>query len=1033
MRFISKKNLMIAAAVVGLGLQTLPAEAQWYRRHKKDETSRNPAAEWADSVYKSLNDDQRLGQLFMVNTYSGGPNYNKSQIDSLIRNNYIGGLIFMQGTAEKQAELTNYYQSISKVPLWIGMDAEWGLGMRLTGVQNFPKQMTMGAMTDSSLVYRMGMAVAYQAKRLGVHIDFAPDVDVNNNPANPVINMRSFGENKYNVSRNAIQYMKGLQDNGVLACAKHFPGHGDTDVDSHNDMPVINKTLEQLQQTELYPFQVLFNAGVASAMVAHLQVPALEPQTSLPATLSYNIITKLMKEKMGYKGLIFTDALNMQGIAKYYQPGEVDVKAFMAGNDVLLFSQNVPEAVRRMKMAIDADSISWKRVEESVKKILRAKYRVGLNVPKNLDPLNATTDLNRYTPAINRQIADAAITLLRDEQRVLSMIPQRAAKVAYVGVGTSSATDLYTNIKAMRDLDAFWLTDANLSSQLQTLPERLKQYDAVIIGVHGMNMYAARNFGLSTTQTQAVQKLAAASNALVVVMGNAYALKYFCETKSIMVTYEETPETSSSAADLIMGKIPFKGKLPVTSCGSFQYNTGVTGVAPINLVSPNPALKGGSASPATGSVKGSINAYSEIDQLINDAMAQNAFPGCQLLIASKGRVVYNKSYGYFTYDKKQTVNNQSIYDIASVSKIAATTLEVMRLYEQGRLDLNKKLSDYLPWTLGTNKANLVIKDLLLHQAGLKSWIPFYKATLDAAGNPDPAIYRSKPDGKFTVRVAQDLYMRKDYIDTVWKNILESPLENKGRYVYSDLDFYFLQKVVEKISGQQLDVLVSNDFYKPLGMNHTGFLPRNKFNLNDIVPTEKEAIFRKQLIQGDVHDMGAAMLGGVAGHAGVFSTASDLNRLMQMLNNGGTLDGKTYFSKQTVELFTGYRSTISRRGYGFDKPEKDKSKDSPCADECAPATFGHQGFTGTCVWADPTNELVFVFLSNRVNPSADNGLINKLSIRTRLQQLAYEAVKGSSTQTKPATPKGKTAVQPAAKKKAPAKKPAAKKPAPKKKK
>jgi beta-glucosidase-like glycosyl hydrolase/CubicO group peptidase (beta-lactamase class C family) len=1014
---------------VGLGLYTIPSEAQWYRRHKKDEPERHsPAAEWADSVYKSLNEDQRLGQLFMVNTYSGGPNYNKSQIDSLIRNHYIGGLIFMQGTAEKQAELTNYYQSISKVPLWIGMDAEWGLGMRLTGVQNFPKQMTMGAMTDSSLVYRMGMAVAYQAKRIGVHINFAPDVDVNNNPSNPVINMRSFGENKYNVSRNAIQYMKGMQDNGVLACAKHFPGHGDTDVDSHADMPVINKTLEQLQLTELYPFQTLFNAGVASAMVAHLQVPSLEPDTRIPATLSYNIITKLMKEKMGYRGLIFTDALNMQGIAKYYQPGEVDVKAFLAGNDVLLFSQNVPEAVRRLKMAIDADSLSWKRVEESVKKILRAKYRVGLQKFTPLVTANATSDLNRYTAAINRQVGDAAITLLRDEQKVLSMIPQRAAKVAYVGVGSAGPTDLYTNLKAARDMDAYWLTDANTSSQLQTLPERLKQYDAVIIGVHGMNMYAAKNFGLSTTQTQAVQKLAAASNALVVVLGNAYALKYFCESKSIMVTYEETSEMSAAAADLIIGKIPFKGKLPVTSCGSFQYNTGVTGIAPTNLVSPNPNLRGGTTTtPNTGStIKTGAGAYTEIDNLINDAIAQNAFPGCQLLIASKGRVVYNKSYGYYTYDKKQTVHNQSIYDIASVSKIAATTLEVMRLYEQGRLDLNKKLSDYLPQTIGTNKANLLIKDLLLHQAGLKSWIPFYKATLDAAGNPNPAIYRSKPEAQFSVRVAQDLYMRKDYIDTVWKAILESPLENKGRYVYSDLDFYFLQLVVEKITGQKLDVLVSNDFYKPLGMTHTGFLPRNKFNLNDIVPTEKEPIFRKQLIQGDVHDMGAAMLGGVAGHAGVFSTASDLNRLMQMLSNGGTLDGKTYFSKRTVDLFTSYQSTISRRGYGFDKPEKDKSKDSPCAAECSASTFGHQGFTGTCVWADPANELTFIFLSNRVNPSADNSLINKLSIRTRLQQLAYEAVKGSSTRTATPAPKSKPAAKAPVKKKTPAKKPAVKK-------
>lgn len=969
---------------------------------------------WADSIYASLTMEQRIAQLYMVAAYSGGEKYNEPLITKLVTEQGIGGLIYMQGTAQAQAEQTNKHQAAAKVPLLIAMDAEWGLGMRLTGIRDLPRQLMMGAMSDSTLVYKMAASIANQCRRMGVHIDFAPVVDINNNPANPVINFRSFGESKYKVANYALQYMRGLQDNGVIACAKHFPGHGDTDVDSHKDMPEINKTIKQLEQLEFYPFNTLIKNGIQSVMIAHLKVPAIDNRDHVPTTLSAKAVTDVLKNQMGFSGLIFTDALNMQGVAKYYEPGEIDLKAFEAGNDVLLFSQDVPSGIAKIRDALQKGKIPEARLEESVKKILKAKYRAGLNHFEKVDTQNPDSSLNQYVSTLRMQIAEASATLLSDPYQILDRLKRNAAKnIVYVGIGTSSENGFSKKLQNFGVKKIFFAPTGSLK-EIREFASRMKSADAVIIGVHNLTGYPTNNFGLDEKEIEAVQALTKNKNALTVLFGNPYALKNFCDAEGMLVCYDEAEETQTVAAKIITGQLKARGRLPVSVCERLKSGDGIVSFTNIlgevvdsarNARQNKDVISSGNGDRTVYFKKDflleccvspnalgiNINELDKLDNFLDQSVKSGAFPGCRILAAKDGKVFYDKAFGYLDNDHKQVVDINTVYDIASVTKVAATTMAVMKLYDEQKIDLNEYLGKYLPITKGTDKEYLRIKDILTHQAGLKSWIPFYKETLDSTKHPREDIYKRTAGGKFTVKVAPNLYMRSDWVDTMWNRILYSPMENRGRYVYSDLDFILMQKVVENLTKKPLDEYLNETFYKPLGMTSTAFNAAKKLPGKDIAPTEYDNYFRYMTIQGYVHDMGAAMFGGVSGHAGLFSTPTDLGILFQMLLNGGTYKGKRYLQKSTVDLFTSKYSFISRRGLGFDKPEPSSGKGSPCADNASLKTFGHQGFTGTCVWADPENGLVFIFLSNRTYPTAENKLINRMNVRERAQSYIYSAL------------------------------------------
>lgn len=950
---------------------------------------------WINDTYNKLNTEERIGQLFMVAAYSGGKDYNEAGITDLINKHQIGGLIFMQGDPASQAEQTNKYQAMAQVPLLIGMDAEWGLGMRLTGVADMPRQMMLGATRDTEMAYLTGVAIGKQCKRMGVHIDFAPVVDVNNNPNNPVINARSYGEDKTRVAKMAIAYMNGLHTQGIMACAKHFPGHGDTDVDSHKDLPVIRKSMAQLESLELYPFKEMIEAGVKSIMVAHLQVPALENEAHVPTTLSKNTITNLLKKKMGFKGLVFTDALNMKGVTKYFSPGEVDLRAFMAGNDVLLFSQDVPTAIAKIKEALVSGQITEEHLETSVKKILGAKYDAGLTHIGRINPEFALQDLNDAIVTLRTRVSNKAITLVADKNKVLDKILADNTTIGYVGVNADRSTKLYEDLKnALQDIKADWLPKGSAATDVTNILSSIAKNDATIVAVHDMSFYpgSSGNYGLDSRQLDFLAKANNLKNVIIVDMGNPYLLSKLCDTRSALVAYEDDTISEASMARALLGEKNIVGMLPVSPCAAMR--------APANsavqheTVKPKPqkqakTLKKEEFTQDAGVVNPDM--LDKLDMFIQRSIVAGAFPGCRVLASKDGKIFYDKSFGYFDYYKKKAVDNNTVYDMASVTKVLATTLAVMRLYETGKISLYKTAGDYLPWTKNTNKAGLRIADMLMHQAGLKSWIPFYKETLDETGHLRSDLYKHTRSGDYNIQVANDLYIRNDWVDTVWERILSTPLENRGHYVYSDLDFYFLAAIVEKISGKSIDQYVEEQFYHPMGLKHIDYLPLKKFALADIAPTEQDMTFRGQLIHGYVHDPGAAMFGGVAGHAGVFATAGDVAAIFQMLLNKGVYNGKRYFKDATVNLFTAYHSGISRRGYGFDKPSADSDDGGPASAYCTGYAFGHQGFTGTSAWADPGTGVVFVFLSNRVNPSADNGKINHLSVRTVAQDYIYQSL------------------------------------------
>ncbi|MBX2931534.1 MAG: serine hydrolase [Chitinophagaceae bacterium] len=937
------------------------------------------ALHWADSVFATLTPQQKIAQLMIIRAHSNLGEEHIQYITNLIKEYNIGGLCFFQGSPVKQANLTNYYQKIAQTPLMICIDGEWGLAMRLDSVINFPRQLMIGAVPDAALVYQFGKAVGEQCKRLGIHVNYAPVVDVNNNPNNPVINDRSFGEDKYKVALYGIQYMKGIQDVGVMACAKHFPGHGDVSVDSHYDLPVINKSRQQLDSLELYPFKELIKAGVGSMMIAHLYIPAIDSTKNLATSLSKKNVTFLLKNELDFKGITFTDGLEMQGVKKLFPDDEVNVQSLIAGNDMLCLPENVSNSIHKIIEAINNGRLSWSSIDESVKKVLIAKYHLGLNNLQEIDTENLVNDLNKTTNQLRQKISEQSLTLLQLSNENLLPIKHKK-KVAYVGIGLQQTNSFARAVKEQYNAKIF-LRNYKDSSSLTDLKKQLLKYKIIIVGVHNYSRRPNNNFGINDSAVSLIQYLAEKENTIIVDFGNPYAIKNFCGAKNLIACYEDDSITHQAAINLLKGNITAKGKLPVTVCDNFKFGDGITYHYYMPFTTPE-----------------TENVYSTklavIDSIATNALAQNATQGMEILVARNGKIIYQKSFGYTDTTHVQTVTNNTVYDLASITKVAATTIAIMKLYEEHKIDVDKTVGDYLTWTKGTNKATLKISNLLLHQSGLVPYISFYKQVTDTTiGKPLAQYFNSTQNKNFPYRVAENLFLKNDYQSKMLDTIASSELERQNEYVYSDNNFILLGLIVEAISGKTLDNYVRENFYQPLQMTSTTFKPREHYTLQNIAPTELDTYFRKQLIYGDVHDEGAAMFGGVAGHAGLFSNAYDLAQLFQMLLNGGELNGKRYLQKKTIQLFTAYNSNISRRGFGFDKPEKNNatlSQPYPCK-YASSKTFGHTGFTGTCIWADPSEKLIYIFLTNRVHPTRKNILLNTEHIRNKIQDAVYNAL------------------------------------------
>jgi beta-N-acetylhexosaminidase len=971
-------NLLLLTALFAFHSFTEPRGAK-----KQEPLFITAGDRWVDSVFNSLTPDERLGQLFMVAAYSNKDLKHVRELKELIVKYNIGGLIWMQGGPVRQGKMANYFQSIAKTPLLYSIDGEWGLAMRLDSTPRYPKQMTLGAIRDDSLIYKMGRQIALECRRMGIHVNFAPVADINNNPMNPVIGVRSFGENKIKVAQKSFMYMQGMQDQQVMANGKHFPGHGDTDSDSHKTLPYIGHSVQRLDSLELYPFRYLFDRGLASVMVAHLNIPGLDSARNMPSTLSRKIVSGLLKEQMGFRGLIFTDALSMKGVTNYYAPGIVDVKALAAGNDVLLFSENVPKAMHEIRKAIAKGEISREDVDARCKKILHAKYWCGLNAKPEIVTRNLAKELNtQQSNDLNDRLAQAAITLLKNENNFLPLRGTDTLRIAEVSIGVEEVNQLGNTLRNFTYVEHIGLSHDATPESIAAAFQKISSSDIVVMQINKATLRSENNYGMGGQTLRLIDSIASMKPSVLVIVANPYLLNKIPDVKkyrAIVVSYEYIPSLLKASANALLGVNRVNGRLPVSTI-HFPEGSGLD-------LEPMDKRKRDELTESLTTKK-----FGVVDSLALYGIAEKAYPGCQVVAMLNGEVIYEKSYGNYTYSGDAIpVTSATMYDLASITKIASTSLALMKLRTEGKFDYKKTLGDYLPYLQGTNKASLVIEDVLSHQAGLQAWIPFYLQTLEKKGDYKPGIYSKEMSKEYPIQVAKDLYISVSYRDSVYKRLIDSKVEPPGKYLYSDLGYYFMQQIIEELSGKKLDDYV-HDIYAQLGIG-LRYHPLKYFSKLQVAPTENDEKFRKQIVQGHVHDPGAALLGGVAGHAGLFGNAVEVAELMQLFLNKGELNGVRIIDSSVVTDFTScHFCPGNRRGLCFEKPEPDLKKENPVNSECSLESFGHSGFTGTFAWADPKNKLIVVFLSNRVFPNAEDNKLTKLGIRGRIHKAFYDALK-----------------------------------------
>ena len=929
---------------------------------------------WVDSLYNSMSLNEKIGQLFMPFIPSDNTTKNKTKIKYLIDSLHIGNFFFLKGHPHDEQELNNYVQLQSKYPVITAIDAEWGLAMRLDSTPRFPWNMTLGAIQNDSIIYKIGRRIGQNTFDIGFQMNFSPVIDINTNPDNPIIGNRSFGEDKENVARKGYMMMKGLQDETILTTAKHFPGHGDTSQDSHKTLPSVDFTYDRIQNVELYPYKQLIPKGLTGVMVAHLKIPSVEFM-GLPTTLSDKVVTQLLKQQLQYHGLIITDAMNMKGVANYAPSGVADLQAFLAGNDILLGTVEMKRATNDFINAYKKGVISEKRLAYSVKKILKAKYWAKLHQWK---PSQSRAFYPTIQDSLLNQMAyENAITLIKNEQNLLPL-KNVAQKIAYVTIGKGKSDTFYKYLNKYTQVDKIFISNS------RDISTKLKNYDLVIVGYHKSTATPWKPFKFTSGEKQLLKDICQQKPTIVDIFTSPYALIGIVDdlpAKAIIVSYQNDWFSQSISPQMIFGALKFKGKLPVSISQKYPVKTGISTRSIQRLSYGFPEQVG-------------MNSYKlrRVDSLMQFMMDTLASPGGVVLAARHGKVIFEKAYGYQTYDKKRKVSPTDLYDLASVTKVMAATTLMMKAYDMKMYQLDDQLGDLMPLLKGSNKDTITVKEALSHYAKIKSWIPFYLETLDKHKRPMKKYYRKKYSPEFSIEVAKNLYLKNDYLNHIWDTIATVPQYEKLKYVYSGLPFYLFRKYVDDNLHKRMDDVLTNEFYKPIGANTVTFRPLDKFPAERIAPAEKDDYYRHQILRGYVHDMGAAMLNGVSGNAGLFGNANDLAKLMQMHLNKGTYGGQRYIMSNTERAFNHryFAKDSVRRGLGWDKPQF-KGTPGPTFEEISAKSFGHQGFTGTMVWADPEEDIVYIFLSNRTYPTMSNKLMYKLNFRSEVQRRIYEAI------------------------------------------
>lgn len=940
--------------------------------------------QWVDNIYEKLTLDEKIGQLFVPLVFSNKDSIHFYKTMELVERYGVGGLIFSKGSTKSHIEWTNNFQAKSKVPLLVSMDAEWGLAMRLSDVLAYPWNMTLGAIQDQNLIFQIGKRIGENSKRMGLSMNYAPVLDINTNPNNPIIGNRSFGESEKIVSKMAISFMKGIHSSGILTSGKHFPGHGETDKDSHKTLPTINLSKKRIKQTELVPYKKLINEGITSIMVAHLNIPSIEKR-NIPSSLSKKVVNDLLKKELKFKGLIFTDALNMNGVKLGNKIGNIDLAAFKAGNDVILVSDNVPDGIKSIKNAYLSGKIRDSRLEYSVKKILKAKYKSNLNNYKPIIPLERPLSNSKDSSLVSLAF-QKSLTVLKNKNNILPLKVNKA--YGYISIGDGSG-DVYRN-KLAKYSNIIDLNKLDFNGIIKSFQEN--KLEAVIVGWHPKgekSPYTSPK--LNKNEVKLLKQISSKVPVVIDIFTNPYSLNHIKHVlnklNGIVISYQNNSISQKASADGIFGINKIEGRLPVSFEKIYKVGDGIQIESKKILGFSNPQLEGFN-----------LDKLNKIDELARVAIDSLMTPGMQILIARRGKIVYQKNFGHHTYEKLIEVSDSSIYDLASLTKILATLPIIMKNVSDNKISLETKISKILPGWKNSNKADLSIKMILSHYARLKPWIPFYRETLNKKGFPRRALYKKRQSKSNGLKVSENLYLKSRYKEKIMDEIKNSDLidinlreQYEWRNNYSDLGYYLLKEYLENDFKDNLDNIANTYIYDPLKLKQTSFNPKSKFSNQQIVPSEIDNYFRYSTLRGFVHDMGAAMLGGVGGHAGLFSNAYDVGVIMQMYLQKGVYNKKRFFSENTFDLFNKcyYCDKGNRLGVGFDKPQIE-GRGSTCG--ClSKSSFGHSGFTGTYAWADPDKEIVFVFLSNRTYPTMDNGLLVKNNIRTRIQQLIYDAI------------------------------------------
>ncbi len=945
---------------------------------------------WIDSVYNELSIQEKAGQLLMIRANLPNKPY-FSEVDRYIKDYGVGGVCFFANGPKQQLIQTQKWQNISKIPLMVSIDGEWGLGMRLDSTLSYPFQLTLGSVQNNDLIYEMGKQIGQDCKRMGIHMNFAPVVDINNNPKNPVINSRSFGDDAIMVSNKASAYMKGMQEEGIIATAKHFPGHGDTDSDSHHTLPIVNYSKERLDSLELIPYKELIAEGLSGIMIAHLYIPQIEETENLASTLSPKIVSDLLKTDLGFNGLIVTDALDMKGVTKYFPSGEIEVRALLAGNDILLLPKDVPKAINGLVKAYESGRIPKELLEEKCKKVLSYKYDLGLNLKPILNTENLHQDLIRPEAlALKEKLFDNAITLLQNDS-ILPLKSKSKKELAIVSFGWKQGNNFEKVVQRYSDATYFYLPKTLNRSQNDSISRLLNNFETIIFNLGRTTIFPQKSFGITSSEIELIEQTNANKKCIINLLASPLAIQKFFpypdQFEAFILSHQDRYETRRLSAEMIFGARSFKGKLPVNINSKFTAGYGISSEEIGLLKNDLPENEG----------VDSQLLKKKIDSIVYAGIEMQAFPGCQICIARNGSIIFQESYGYQTYDSLIPINHQTIYDVASLTKVCASVPVLMHLVDQKKLDLDEPISSYLPYLKGSNKEDMIFRNILSHQAQLTSWIPFYWYNTDSLGNLNTDVFKSEQTDAYNIRVAENLYIKESYQYEMYDTILKSKLRKRKEYKYSDVGYYWVPQVLQPHYNGSYDQFLNELLYKPLRLNNTLYKPREKFPIDRIAPTENDTLFRKQVVRGDVHDPGAAMIGGVCGHAGLFSTAEGICTLFQMYLQNGYYGGIQYFDTATIKEFTSYQhdGIKNRRALGFDKPLKEYDRFGPTCESAHLSSFGHSGFTGTYVWADPDEDLVYVFLSNRVYPRSDNYKISRYDIRTNIHQSIYDAIINSN--------------------------------------